>query len=309
MRKLLGISALLWIATAACFAQKDSLPGESPRSASAPGESLLIGPGDLIQVDVLDTPEMEQQVRVTDAGAAPLAYIGNVHVLGDTPSAAAAAIQSALIARNVMRHPQVTVRVQEYATEDVSLMGQVKTPGTYAITTPQNILKVLSLAGGLTDTADRRITIKHPGIAKPTEYYLANDANEALADLATVYPGDTVYVPHAPVVYILGDVGRPGGYSITTNDSRLSMMQAITAAGSANKTATQSHVRLIRREPDGTTKEILVHLDTIEKGREPDIALQGNDVVYVPFSWAKNVAMSGGQIAASAAGAAMYVIP
>src|ERR1700742_597749 len=76
-------------------------------------ESLLIGPGDLVQVDVMDTPEMEQQVRVTDEGTVPLAYIGSVHVSGETPSAAAAAIQKALVDKKVMRQPQVTVKIQE----------------------------------------------------------------------------------------------------------------------------------------------------------------------------------------------------
>ena len=68
-------------------------------------ESLLIGPGDLIQVDVMDTPEMEQQVRVTDDGTVPLAYIGSIHVAGQTPATAAAMIQGALIEKNVMHQP------------------------------------------------------------------------------------------------------------------------------------------------------------------------------------------------------------
>src|SRR6202046_5978415 len=78
--------------------------------AAAQKESLLIGPGDLIQVDVLDTPEMEQQVRVTDEGNVALAYLGSIHVAGETPAAAAASIQQALIEKKVMRHPQVTVK-------------------------------------------------------------------------------------------------------------------------------------------------------------------------------------------------------
>ena len=112
--------------------------------------------GDLIQVDVLDTPEMEQQVRVTDEGNAPLAYVGKVKVGGMTPGAAAEAIQLLLVSKNVMKHPQVTVRVQEYSTQDVSVLGQVHTPGAYPLTTPQPVLRVLSLAGGVTDLADRK---------------------------------------------------------------------------------------------------------------------------------------------------------
>jgi polysaccharide biosynthesis/export protein len=270
-------------------------------------ESLLIGPGDLIQVDVMDTPEMEQQVRVTDDGSAQLAYIGSVPVAGQTPAAAAAAIQAALIAKKVMRHPQVTVKLQELATQDVSILGQVHTPGTYSITTPQTILKVLSLAGGLTDGADRHVTVKRHKSGEQLTYYVANDSNQALANVVMVYPGDMILVQRAPTVYVMGDVNRPGGYVIATNDDRLSVMQVIAMAGSATKTSMQSRVRLIRKTEHGEI-ELPVRLDRIEKGKQPDIMLQSNDIVYVPFSWMKNVAVSSSSVGASTAGAALYLI-
>lgn len=276
--------------------------------AAAQKESLLIGPGDLIQVDVLDTPEMEQQVRVTDEGNAPLAYVGNVKVGGMTPGAAAEAIQLLLISKNVMKHPQVTVRVQEYSTQDVSVLGQVHTPGAYPLTTPQPVLRVLSLAGGVTDLADRQVTIKRHGSPTQLTYMLSNDPQKMLTDMVMVYPGDIVMVPNAPVIYIMGDVGRPGGYAMSSNASHLTMLQAIARAGSANKTSVPSKVRLIRNTGDGT-KETRVRLDAMEKGKIPDIDLQANDIIFVPFSWMKNVAMSGSTIAASTAGAAIYAIP
>lgn len=276
--------------------------------AAAQKESLLIGPGDLIQVDVLDTPEMEQQVRVTDEGNAPLAYVGNVKVGGMTPGAAAEAIQLLLVSKNVMKHPQVTVRVQEYSTQDVSVLGQVHTPGAYPLTTPQPVLRVLSLAGGVTDLADRQVTIKRHGSPKQLTYMLSNDPQKMLTDMVMVYPGDIVMVPNAPVIYIMGDVGRPGGYAMSSNASHLTLLQAIARAGSANKTSVPSKVRLIRETGDGT-KETRIHLDAMEKGKIPDINLQANDIIFVPFSWMKNVAMSGSTIAASTAGAAIYAIP
>ena len=276
--------------------------------AAAQKESLLIGPGDLIQVDVLDTPEMEQQVRVTDEGNAPLAYVGNVKVGGMTPGAAAEAIQLLLVSKNVMKHPQVTVRVQEYSTQDVSVLGQVHTPGAYPLTTPQPVLRVLSLAGGVTDLADRQVTIKRHGSPEQLTYMLSNDPQKMLTDMVMVYPGDIVMVPNAPVIYIMGDVGRPGGYAMSSNASHLTLLQAIARAGSANKTSVPSKVRLIRNTGDGA-KETRVHLDAMEKGKIPDIDLQANDIIFVPFSWMKNVAMSGSTIAASPAGAAIYAIP
>lgn len=271
-------------------------------------ESLLIGPGDMVQVDVIDTPEMAQQVRVTDAGTIPLAYLGSVHIAGETPAMASAEIQKALVEKGVMRHPQVTLRVQEYATQDVSVLGPVHTPGTYSITTPQTVLKMLSLAGGLTDVADRHIVVKRHASEEQISYYLSNDPKQALSDMVMVNPGDTVLVSRAPVVYIMGDVSKPGGYVATTSDSHLSLMQAISMAGSANKTSVQSRVRLIRKVPDGQV-DIPVRLDRIENGKETDVVLQPNDIVFVPFSWMKNLALNGSAIAASTAGAAIYAIP
>jgi polysaccharide biosynthesis/export protein len=283
------------------------LLGSLAAPCPAQQESLLIGPGDLIQVEVMDTPEMQQQVRVTDDGNVSLAYVGSIHVAGETPSAAAAAIQGALIEKKVMRHPQVTVKMQELATQDVSILGQVHTPGTYSITTPQTILKVLSLAGGLTDAADRHVTIKRSKSTEPIRYYVSNNAEQALSNVVMVYPGDTILVARAPMIYVMGDVNRPGGYVIATNDARLSLLQVIAMAGSANKTAVQSHVRLIRTTEHGEV-ELPVQLDAIQKGKKPDMMLQPDDIVYVPFSWMKNVAVGSSSIGASTASAAVYLV-
>jgi polysaccharide export outer membrane protein len=279
-----------------------------PVSAQDQKESLLIGPGDLIQVDVLDTPEMEQQVRVTDGGSAPLAYVGNVQVGGKTPAAAADAIRLLLISKNVMKHPQVTVRVQEYSTQDVSVLGQVRTPGAYPLTTPQPVLRVLSLAGGVTEIADRQVTVKRHGSSEQLTYTLSNDPQKMSTDMVMVNPGDIVMVPKSAIIYIMGDVGRPGGYAMSSNDSHLTLLQAIARAGSANKTSKQSKVRLIRVTEQGK-QEIPIHLDAMEKGKIPDMDLQANDIIFVPFSWMKNMAMSSSQIAASTANAAIFAIP
>ncbi len=292
MRRHQSIGAFLLLGTLAvpCFAQQ---------------ESLLIGPGDLIQVDVMETPEMQQQVRVTDDGSVPLAYLGNIHVGGETPALAAATIQKALIDKKVMRQPQVTVRIQELATQDVSVLGQVRTPGTYPITTPQTILKVLAMAGGLSETADRNVTVKRHRSTEQIKYNVSNKADVALSDVVMVYPGDTVLVSKAPVVYVLGDVNRPGGYSIATNDERLSVLQVMALAGSASKTSVKSHVVLLRTTDHGQV-QLPIQLSDIEKGKKADVALQANDIVYVPFSWMKNLALDAGSITASTAGAAVY---
>jgi polysaccharide export outer membrane protein len=274
-------------------------------------ETLLIGPGDQLHVQVVDTPELEQHPRVTDAGEVPLAGVGNVKVAGLTPSAAASAIQGRLIAAHYMNHPEVVVSVEQYATQNVSILGEVKAPGAYPVGTPRSILDVLALAGGLTNVADRNILIQRRGDpAHPVHYNFSNDAGQAIAEQVMVDPGDIVVVPKAGVVYVLGDVNHPGGYAMTNNESKMTMLQALAAAGGLTKTAKQGHARLIRKLADGSFSDRQLSVGDLQQGKIPDIAMAPGDVLYVPFSYGRNLAVLGaGSIAGSATSAAIYALP
>jgi polysaccharide biosynthesis/export protein len=276
-------------------------------SSLAQKETLLIGPGDTLHIQVYDTPEMEQRVRVTDAGEIPLSFLGNVRVGNMTPGQASKEIEQRLIASAIMLHPQVTVRVDLYATQNVTVMGQVIKPGAYETDTRRKMVEVLALAGGLTDVADRHITVERKGDSNHKfEYYYSNIAGTALDDDPMVYPGDTVIVPKVAVVYVLGDVLKPGGYPVNTNNSKMTVLEAISLAGSANHTAAVGDSKLIRRTSNGV-EEIDLHVNAIQKGKQPDIALTPDDVVYVPFSFLRNVAVNGQSILASATSAVVYV--
>jgi polysaccharide export outer membrane protein len=273
----------------------------------AQNESLLIGRGDLLHLQVYDTPEMEQHARVTDSGSIPFSFLGTVSVSGLTPAQAAEQIEHRLVAAGVMLHPQVTVRVEAYATQNASVMGQVQKPGSYEIDTGRKVVEVLAMAGGLTDIADRHITIERFGAAQQkVQYYYSNSAPTALADDPLVYPGDTVIVPKAAMVYVLGDVSKPGGYPINTNNSTMTVLQAIALAGYANHTAAVGKSRLVRATPGGVV-EIDLQVNAIEKGKKPDVALLADDVVYVPFSFMRNIGINGQAILASATSAAIYI--
>jgi polysaccharide biosynthesis/export protein len=270
-------------------------------------ETLLIGPGDTLHVQVYDTPEMEQRARVTDAGDIPLSFVGDVKVVNMTPGQAAKVIEQRLVASAIMLHPQVTVRVDLYATQNVTVMGQVIKPGAYETDTRRKVIEVLALAGGLTDLADRHITVeRHGDPDHKFDYYYSNIAGTALDDDPMVYPGDTVIVPKVAVVYILGDVLKPGGYPVNTNNSKMTVLEAISLAGSANHTAAVGKSKLVRRTPSGV-QEIDLPVNAIQKGQKPDIALMPDDVVYVPFSFLRNVAVNGQSILASATSAVVYV--
>jgi len=269
-------------------------------------ESVTIGRGDVLQVKVLEAPELEQNARVTDAGTVTLILGGSVQVAGLTPADASLAIERVLMEGHYVLTPHVSVTLTQTVTQNVTIMGQVRSPGSFAIGTPRPILDVLALAGGLTELADRKVTVQRHATKERIVFIVSNSANTALDASIAVSPGDTVIVPKADVVYILGDVGRPGGIAMVTNDSRLSALQALSLAGGTPPNAVPSHARLIRKQADGSHVELPLQLSAMQKGKQPDISLQADDIVYVPFSYARNMAMGAGSLVGATSSAAIY---
>jgi polysaccharide export outer membrane protein len=274
-------------------------------------DSLLIAPGDLLHIQVADTPEMDEDARVTDHGAVPIVGIGDVQVAGLTPTDAASVVRSRLIDSHYLNHPEVSINVEEFATLQVAVIGEVKASGAYPIATPRPVLDVLALAGGLTPEANRHILIERKGDQQhPLEYYVSNDGNQAIEQQIMVTPGDTIVVSRAGIVYILGDVNRPGGYVMSNNESQLTLLQGLALAGGVTRAAKQGHAHLIRKKLGGGFSDTELSVGEIQKGKQPDLALLPGDVLYLPFSFARNVATTGAaSIAASTAGAAVYAIP
>ena len=271
-----------------------------PLAAQTVGtESLVIGPGDQLHVQFYDTPELDQHPRVNDAGDAPLLFLGPVTLAGKTPDDAAKLIAGLMVSHNFMSHPQVVVSIDQYATQEVIVSGEVGKPGGLMLSTPRPLLDVLALAGGLTSIADRHILIQHRGGSQaPTSYFVANDPAQQLGGVQLIYPGDVIVVARVGIVYILGDVGRPGGYPLSSNNEHVTLLQALANAGSTNKTAVISGVKLMRKSGDNYV-EVPLHLGRVEHGKEPDPLLLANDVVLVPFSYLKNFVLTGAGVAAS----------
>jgi polysaccharide biosynthesis transport protein len=269
-------------------------------------ESLLIGHGDLLHVQFYDTPEMDQHPRVDDHGFTSLLFLGRVSLAGLTPEEASSSIRDIAVSKGIMRHPQVVVSIEQYATQAVTISGEVNHPGAYPISTPRSVLDLLSMAGGIGALADRHVLIRHHDTTLPsTPYFVDNDPDQTAESSVRVLPGDTILVRRVGFVYILGDVARPGGYPMANNESGLYLLQAIALGGSLNKTAYLSGVKLLRKTKDGYL-EIPVHLDDIQKGKCQDVPLQPDDVLFIPFSYAKSFALNATNVAASVASAALY---
>jgi polysaccharide export outer membrane protein len=258
-----------------------------PAASKTRGFEILIGPGDLIEVSVYGAPDYLKEVRVRANGEITLPMAGTVKVGGLTPAQAEALIARRLSDGGFFNDPRVSVLDKEFATQGISVMGEVQKPGVYPLPGPRNLFDVLSAAGGTTPRAGNTVSISHRDDTEHSEIVtLSNDSKSSSKSNVHVYPGDTVVVSKAGVVYVVGDVRLPGGFVM--ENSHMTMLQAFAMAQGANPTAALDRAQLIRKSgPENGPQETLISLKKILTAKAPDMNLQPGDIVFVPTSAAK----------------------
>ena len=281
-------------------------------SEGAPGavtneSKLRVGPGDLLAVTVFDAPELTQTVRVNDVGDASFSFIGVLHVADLTTDQAREAIARKLTDGNFLLHPQVYVLIQEYGTQGVSVLGQVQKPGVYPVLGRRTLLDVISEAGGTTSFAGSTVTIKRSADGTILTIPLTRDAEATFTSDVQLMPGDQVIVPRASIIYVIGDVGRPGGF-VMQNNGTMTVLQAVALAGGQTRTASMRHARLIRKTALNYA-DTHISLTKVMNGSQPDVDLLPDDILYIPNSTVKSVVYRGAPAIAQAAGnAAVYAV-
>jgi polysaccharide biosynthesis/export protein len=260
--------------------------GAAATSVARPPSVPVIGAGDLLKVSVLGAPESDQEVRVGADGNAFLNFIGSVHVAGLTTEQAQATVAKSLVAGGFFTQPQVSVFEKEYATQGVSVLGEVWKPGVYPLLGSRTLFDVISLAGGTTPKAGKVVSITHrDNPQQATNVSLSNDTAESVHSNIEVYPGDTVLVSKAGIVYIVGDVHKPSG--VTMDNGAITVLQAIAMAEGTNPTASLNKAKLIRTTSTGR-EELPLLLKDMLSSKAPDVHLQAEDIIFVPTSAAKS---------------------
>lgn len=268
-----------------------------PADPAAPAQAISeirVGPGDLLSIKVFGVQDLSQEVRVGSTGDIGFPLVGSVHVGGLTQDEVATLIETKLKDGGFLRSPEVSVFTKEYATQGISILGEVNKPGVYPILGSRNLFDVLSLAGGTTTRAGRTVSITHRDSPdQPVSVKLSDNAAESAAANVPVQPGDTVVISKAGVVYVVGDVAKPSGF-VMENNERMTVLQALAMAGWANTTASLNGSRVIRQAPDGL-KEIPIPLKHILTAKADDSALLPGDVLFVPRSAGKSAARRGAE--------------
>jgi len=268
---------------------------------------LKIQPGFQIDAQVFDEPDLSGQFRVGPDGNIEMPLIGPVHVAGDTLSEAEQAVQKSFKSAQILKNPQVTLDITQYAPTLVAVLGEVNNPGRLQMLAPHSLLDVLSFAGGETAMAGEKVEVRHEenGEVTTATYRYGRDSNgDSIADVM-VHDGDTVIVPRAGIVYVLGQVTRPGGY-LMQEDGKLDAAQAISMAMGTTLIASTKHILIIRRKPDGTYVQFEVPYNDMVRGKVTPPQLQPQDIVYVPNSRIKTTFADVQGLLTAATSAAIY---
>ncbi len=301
----LVLSGLVFVSYAAgCLAQQEQTP--LPNLSTPQSPFLRIGSGDQIDMTVFNVPEMAQRQRVDDNGNYPVPLIGMVHLAGLSMEKAQLLIASKLEEGKYVRGASVSLFISDFATQGVSVMGEVNKPGVYPVWGERHLMDLIAEAGGVTSRAGTFASITHrDNSGGSTTYDFTKGDIEGFASNPMVAAGDTIKVAKTGIVYVLGEVGRPGGFPLDNTDG-LSLIQAIALAQGTTRTAKLGSARLIRKAPNGRT-EIAVDLKKVFKGHNADLPLKDDDIIYVPNSVVKTIAdRTLPQIVAATTTAAVY---
>jgi polysaccharide biosynthesis/export protein len=263
------------------------LAAQEPTDTWKAGETsdqsaMVIGPGDLLDLTVFNVPELILKARVDSGGLVNLPLIGDVSLGGITVRDAELLIARALVARDMVRTPEVSMLVEEFATQGITVGGEVNQPGIYPLMGPHRLYDAISAAGGLTPRAGHTITILHHGQKDHPEVVNLPARTPTEQGDVTIYPGDTVIVSKAGLVYVVGEVNKPGAF-VMENNTSISLLKAVALSQGTSKFASLKHVFLIRETSTGMVPTKL-ELDKIYRGKLADPILHAEDIVFVPTS-------------------------
>jgi polysaccharide biosynthesis/export protein len=321
---LCGLTLISFGAPVTCHAQASQLGpstiGASGTHAVSRGPSsgvtavpedfsrLTLNSGFLLSMTVYDMPEISGELRVDDSGDVDVPMAGELHVSGMTLPQAKLAIQQKLTDEQILKNPKINLDVLQYAGDNITVLGEVGAPGRVQLLAPHSLSDVLGMVGGETQLAGDTIEIRRTVNGNPQTQqikYARSSGNSDEIKAFMIQPGDTISIPRAGIVYVMGAVNRPGGY-VMQEDGQLNVSQALSLAYGTTINAATGEIRVIRKDAQGKLHEIPISYSKITKGKEDPMTLQAEDMVYVPVSKVKTAFTSGMGMMTSTASALIY---
>jgi polysaccharide export outer membrane protein len=243
------------------------------RAQAASAADYLIGPQDVLTIQVFDQTDLNGRYTVEADGTFTFPLIGRVQAGGLTLRKFETELRKKL-ADGYFRNPQVTVAIEQYRSQRVFVMGEVRNPGPVALTGGMTLIEALARAGSTLPSASGEVAIVRApkdtkGPIAPDSAAGANIVRASIRDLEAgsakqnieLHDGDTIYVPRAESAYVFGQVKAPGAYAIQKDTT---VLQALALAGGVTENGAQNRIR-IARLVNGEKKEIKVKLTDLVK--------------------------------------------
>jgi len=289
---------------------------------SAPAPDYVLGSDDVISIKAMDAEEISSaSIRIAPSGQISLPLLGRVTAAGLTIEALENELANRLKAYVI--EPRVAVTVVEYRSQPVSVLGAVGQPGVLQLEGRKSLSEILAKAGGLrpeagdiikiTRKAERGMIPLPSAVMDATGKFSVAEVRlsgiihaTSPEDNILVRPNDVISVPRAALVFVIGEVRRPGGFVL--NERRtISGLHALAMAEGLGQTAAANKAVIVRNTEAGERVEIPANLSEILKGKQADVELLPDDILFVPNNKAKAVLGQVGQTAISAmTSAAIY---
>ena len=267
----------------------------------------LLGSGDQINVWMMGVDDPQNRpVNIDPDGYIDLPLAGRVKAAGLTVEALRANILNSLA--YYVKNPVCSVTITEFHSQPVYVLGAVKDPGVRQLQGGRHLLEVLSMAGGLNADAGQSILVAREssfGTIPVREVVTDEDTGTVtgqvkVADLMSgarpdlnieIKPHDVITVSRARMVYVVGDVGKPGAFLLNERPG-ISVLQALSMAGGLSRTAAPKNSRILRFVQGSADRhEEDVNLSSILAGKSEDVPLRADDILFIPNSLAKNASL------------------
>ena len=316
------VSAIVLLTFPPCFSQSDYQPSPIPSTLQ---ENLpidyAIGPGDLLSITIADLPELSGKYLVSETGMVEIPVLPTpIRAAGLTALELSKNVGHDLEKAQQLRDPVVSVFVEEYRSQVVTVLGAVARPSVYPLRRSTSLLEVLSMAGGLIPQSGNSLTLQHKRPTLGNEESIPGQEAVLNIDLAKlmqgrdpslnleIHGGDIVTVSTAPLVYVVGAVVKPGGYVFQNPGTGLTVLQALAMAEGLKSIAAPRRAVVIRQSTDGPKRqEIPIDVTNVLEGKERDQQLDSSDILFIPESGMKKSLQKMGELAMQTAnGIAIY---
>ena len=238
------------------------------RVAAQSAADYTIGPQDVLTIQVFDQQDLGGKYAVEADGTFSFPLIGRVKAAGLTLRAFEDELKKKL-ADGYFKNPQVTVAVEQYRSQRIFVMGEVRQPGPVPLTGGMTLIEALSRAGSTMPSASGEVSVVRPpqgakpgaaiGGAEILRATIRDLESGALRQNVELRDGDQIFVPRAETIYVFGQVKNPGAYPIQKDTT---VLQALSLAGGVTENGAMNRIRIIRIV-NGEKQEIKVKLTDI----------------------------------------------